>query len=365
MLTLDGQIRADGQSATTDYGGGGSGGAIWATVGTLRGSGHFQADGGDGTGGSYSCGGGGGRIAVEYLAAGEFNGFAASSAHGGTGSISAYNGHDGSVLFVDTSVLNHRLTIYQDLAWGPMTGTFASISLMNGAWGSLGEDSLLQVDETVLVDEGSILELGGGTTLRVDASLSVSHGSTVLARGKDIAGQVEGAWVGRGVTIEASNLLLDVTSVLSADAQGYAGGHLLPGQGPGAGAVASYAAGGAGYGGAGGAGTGTVSGGQPYGSARRPTHLGSSGGEGTSGYASTRGGNGGGALRLVVPGVFLLDGLVSAKGEDGSGDYCSGGAGGSIWIDAGELTGTGSLSADGGAAGTGAGGGGAGRIAVY
>jgi len=95
------------------------------------------------------------------------------------------------------------------------------------------------------------------------------------------------------------------------------------------------------------------------------------------------GGNGGGAVHLVVGGVLHLDGDVLATGADGvavsywqevTGDYKGnrsggGGAGGSIWVEAERLEGRGRIRANGGVAqvgedATGSGGGG-GRVALH
>jgi hypothetical protein len=64
-LTVDGAITASGSGDA----GGGSGGSIWITTGTIAGAGTLKADGGYGS--NYYCygqcgGGSGGRIAVHY-----------------------------------------------------------------------------------------------------------------------------------------------------------------------------------------------------------------------------------------------------------------------------------------------------------
>ena len=65
-LTLDGTIRANGQSAAEKtLHGGASGGSILIHVETLEGSGSIEADGGAG-GGAGGGGGSGGRIAIHY-----------------------------------------------------------------------------------------------------------------------------------------------------------------------------------------------------------------------------------------------------------------------------------------------------------
>ena len=81
VLTVDGQISADGEPGLQDDSGGGSGGSIWVTAGTLAGNGQFTADGGAGE--LYGGGGGaGGRIAL-YAHANAFFGLATASGAGG------------------------------------------------------------------------------------------------------------------------------------------------------------------------------------------------------------------------------------------------------------------------------------------
>ena len=83
------------------------------------------------------------------------------------------------------------------------------------------------------------------------------------------------------------------------------------------------------------------------------------------GYNST-GGYGGGAIELLVSGTLTNNGSVSANGTAGT--YCGGGgAGGSLYIGANTLMGTGTFSAAGGAYSSyfSADGGGGGRVAIY
>jgi hypothetical protein len=81
VLTVDGEITANGEPGLQDNSGGGSGGSIWVTAGALAGGGQFAADGGAGD--LYGGGGGaGGRIAL-YSYADVFFGLAAASGAGG------------------------------------------------------------------------------------------------------------------------------------------------------------------------------------------------------------------------------------------------------------------------------------------
>jgi len=99
-LLLDGELSANGGDAA--YAGGGSGGSIQMHVTTLKGSGTITANGGDSkysNGDVCSCGGGGGRIALYYENASEFN-LANVTAYGGkytTNNNANYNGGAGTI----------------------------------------------------------------------------------------------------------------------------------------------------------------------------------------------------------------------------------------------------------------------------
>jgi hypothetical protein len=88
VLTVDGQLSANGDWGIQDNSGGGSGGSIWVTAGTLVGNGQITADGGEGE--LYGGGGGaGGRIAL-YSHANVFSGLV--SVFGGEGDFQGANG---------------------------------------------------------------------------------------------------------------------------------------------------------------------------------------------------------------------------------------------------------------------------------
>lgn len=141
-----------------------------------------------------------------------------------------------------------------------------------------------------------------------------------------------------------------IKGVLSANGAGYP-----MAEGPGTGGP------GAGHGGLGG-GSPNATGGGRYGSVREPVTLGSGGSKG----GAHAGGAGGGAIRLVASDILEIDGTLSANGIDSPQTKGSGGSGGSLWLSAPTLGGSGLICADGGGCypvgGAGAGGGG-GRIA--
>jgi hypothetical protein len=91
--------------------------------------------------------------------------------------------------------------------------------------------------------------------------------------------------------------------------------------------------------------------------------LGSAGGTG-NGQPGTAGG---GLVQFTVDGTLTLNGAISASGVYNPGGYGGAGSGGSVWITAGTLQGTGTISANGGSTSPSddGGGGGGGRIAVY
>ena len=219
---------------------------------------------------------------------------------------------------------------------------------------------------------GSGLELGGAGTIYFKTG-TAALGTLVIAnrwhenRGSQPT-ELAGVWTFDALIIEsngwlshpltnaldliASNVDVKAGGFLSLNAKGYA-----PGQGPGAGNMIGYGGGG-GYGGDGGSGTSGGLGGAAYGSMANPTDFGSGGGNAW----------GGGALRLRVSQELTVNGIISANGQTTGGKSVggNGGAGGSLWLEAGKLIGRGVISANGGNANTiNAGGGGGGRIAIY
>ncbi len=156
-------------------------------------------------------------------------------------------------------------------------------------------------------------------------------------------------------TVSRLRFLNDVTiasnGTLSANSQGY-----LNDAGDGFGTGRS----GAGYGGKGGQGSTGIPG-DIYGAPDKPDRLGSSGGD----QNSSQPGVGGGALILQVDGVLTVDGTVSANSGRQANHRGGGGSGGSVWLRAYRIAGTGEISANGGAGAlnnNNTGGGGGGRI---
>jgi hypothetical protein len=152
------------------------------------------------------------------------------------------------------------------------------------------------------------------------------------------------------LTVRARTVRVDSGANLDANYCGYPAG-----TGPGAGVGSNYAGGGGGYGGRGGNGQWGERGGRVYGNSAVPTDFGSGGG-----------GAGGGALHVLVTDSIVVNGIISANGVTPPANAgAAGGAGGSIFLQCGVISGRGVISAVGGDGGWCSGGGGGGRIAVY
>ena len=206
------------------------------------------------------------------------------------------------------------------------------------------------------------LIIANGETCSLDAgeytfnNIDVQTGGTLLLHGDTSLGQ--------GVFLHVMNLT--VAGTISTDGQGFTAT-----TGDGAGTInGNSMASGGGHGGMGGQGQSQGNsypspGGPAYGNLYQPESLGSGGGRNT-------GGAGGGAIHLDVNGTLLVNGIISANGNNGAEgwDVAGGGAGGSIWIQANNLIGSGDIRANGGTGGRFpyygpyASGGGGGRIAI-
>ena len=390
-LVLEGVISANGQDGSTDVGGG-AGGSIWVEASLLSGGGRFTANGGIGAG---TCGsGGGGRIAVHCVDRAGFTSPAASTAAGGNGGWSS--GGDGSVAFIQSNLSPPDVDVFTSFhVTSPVSA--GELRLMSGAKGSSSESlnvaklqapsqNTLVLAAAAIITQGTLgegssvdcqqglqmttFEVGGAGSLRIGGgrkleggSLLVKSGGMVVAQTINYAGQVDGVWAGTGAEIDVTSIEVEAGGFILADGEGYgsAGWYDSPGVGPGAGSGGSYSGGGGGggYGGAGGNGHSGAGGGS-YGDVETPTALGSGAGSGWNGYGYYRGG---GALRIVTDSM-VLNGIISANGQDGGTDV-GGGAGGSILVQAGTLTGAGIFQSNGGAGAGSCGGGGGGRVALH
>lgn len=401
-MLLDGQISANsGYVERYTGGGGGSGGSIWILANSLAGVGRIEAEGEDGTiyapdsGPGYRAGNGaGGRVTIDVPVEG--NTFLETGAiyPSGTGNNGvSISSADGTVYWVREDKLsvsggcsNGKDTILEEgdynfdeievtyLASARIVGVHSSLTVGNTIFTGNGTGRLA-VEGTILAPtdftfsggvtlvllnelqgaENITLQGGGGLELPAEARPggAFSLGNITVANG----GRLHLASFDNGdmdftndygVTLQVNNLTVEAGGVVEADGEGYPGG-----MGPGKGANASgqyyEQAGGGGYGGAGGTGAGDNVGGISYGieDIYTPTLLGSGGGNITN-YA--RGGAGGGAFKLEVENALILNGVISSNGKDGNIDTGASGAGsgGSIWIVAPSVTGSGAIQANGG-----------------
>lgn len=322
VLTVAGQLSANGEST---YDSGGAGGSLYLTVGTLAGGGAISAQGGDASYG-LSGGGGGGRIAIYYgssvfsgviSAAGGLGGSNTTAHCGGAGTLytQANSQSVGDLLLDNTGRTNAMET--------PITTPVAyRLTLTN-----------------VTAYATNALTLSG---LRVSTNGLLTH----PFKGPRLQVLVQG------------NAVVEAGGVIGAEGRGYPAN---TGPGAGSGGISWGSSGsGAGHGGQGYASYYGAPGGGTYGSETSPVDYGSGGGGGT--WPN----RGGGAMQLTVEGTLTVDGRVSANADAATGGLDGGGSGGSIWVSASRLNGVGSITANGQDCGYAlAGGGGGGRIAIY
>lgn len=326
IMTLEGKVTANG---TTNLGGG-SGGSIYLTVGTLNGAGRIAANGGQGLGnvsiGHPGGGGGGGRVAIYYGT----NNF--------SGNVTALGGDAWDTPGGAGTILRKRAADAFAQVLIDNGGLMGVTRLHNGLWPPT-EPFLLDLTNSVLVIPMTPLLLAG---LNLTAGAHMTH-DAVFDFNLTILGD---AAIAGGCAINVNG-------------KGYPSD-----KGPGApkavGTPPYEENSGASHGGVGGANGGLP--GSIYDQFDGPTELGS-GADAAAGTIST----GGGAVRLSVGGSLLIDGSITANGTTGGG----GASGGSVYLTVGTFSGGGIISANGGdsignlpIAHIGGGGGG-GRIAIY
>ncbi len=336
-LENNGIIRANGNNGvgggSVYCGGGGAGGFINLTVGELTGVGSISANGGIGgiTGSNGGGGGAGGRIAIYYNSK-SYTGTV--TTYGGTG---YQNGASGSVYIKSNADANGEVIYDNNQNYGAYTyisGTLPNITIRN---------------KTMVVATGTIT----ATSCIVSNNSILTHG--INSNNQEYIVDM----------VVSGNFIIETGGLIDANSRGYTSG-----QGSGKGGSGYYGGGGGAHGGNGGNGTSNT-GGVSYDSVTDPSQIGSGGGSGSNG--DRLGGNGGGGIRLSVSGRLENNGIIRANGNNGVGGgsvYCGGGgAGGFINLTVGELTGVGSISANGGIGGitgsSGGGGGAGGRIAIY
>ncbi|MEK2690752.1 beta strand repeat-containing protein [Bdellovibrio sp. GT3] len=336
-LTVNGTLSSNGFAAWTSGDGGGSGGSLWIIANVLAGNGTISANGGNGNG--SGGGGGGGRIYIKY-GTNSFSGSA--TVNGGTQGTPA--AQLGTLLFVSTSgalACNSAISLPIDASEMPTPA--GDVSVTNGCTLTItGNYSPANVTVTgVSSSVPSTLILKGNVTATGD--LNVTNYGVVNFTTETV--------LYTGYNLSAANITLDATSKFIADGAGYAFNN-----GPGYSASKS----GAGHGGLGGRNSDLTAAGTTYGRAVDPVTVGSGGGN----YLGSTAGAGGGAIRVISTGAFVINGTITAKGTNGTTGNDGGGSGGSISLFAGSFSGAGTITAVGGnsAGTTSGGGGGGGRV---
>ena len=408
-VVLDGEIEANGVSNGGDGGPPGAGGSVFIRAETLLGSGSIDASGGDGIDSCYwlfAPASGGGRVGLDVASLSGFDPLTQITAHGGTvrnceddplryaspgtvlvrtselplGELIVDNGteEDG------TPRLNSKMTFLPPLGSGAIvsfdaTGSDAWITGSEpfrprwvGAWVVLSDSSGadLGLFEVLEVDaSGRALAGGAGAvgppasyrgkyrfdriSLRNDSGVwaddPMTTGDQVFDADASIQGTLEAETliIQSGVTVEArgpqfrlqiaGQLTIESGATLQADEQGYVNG------GAPIGVAGSLDTSGGSHGGTGSHSTANGSAGEVYDSVYRPVLPGGGGAPGSRDQGSA----GGGAIEIVADQV-VLDGEIRALSRNSTGDFDHAGAGGTVSIETGILSGAGSIDVSGG-----------------
>lgn len=315
-LIVDGAITANGLMGSTNNCGGGAGGSILITMnnGRLSGTGTIAVNGGAGEM-PWGGGGGGGRIAIYY----KTNSFAgAMTAFGGAGS-----NHGGAG------------TIY-------LKSLFSSPEVLIANAGTKGAT-------TPLLSAGTYsISISGGGVAYLLTSVQTFNNFVIASN----------AWLTYSNSGSTEYTIFSNAVIQKGGAIALAGMGSNGGSGSGVGGSSSSGAGGSGHGGYGGQGA-AAGGGTSYGSITQPSTVGSGSPSGPSPSVA-----GGASLHLMTTKTLQLDGEINVEGSSAIAANGGGASGGSVWLSAGIFTGTGKITANGGAGKNAGGGGGGGRIAI-
>ena len=223
---------------------------------------------------------------------------------------------------------NSRVVVNGSYTYPPIISSPVSVRSIN--IGS-SEPSSLKISDTLTIAED--FNIFGNATVTSDVPSTIG-GNVTIIDGGTLTHTKNAATEAYKLTLTiAGDMTVDAGGEVNVDEKGYTSA--------GPGRQGSYG------------GRGGKTPGPTYGSITSPTHLGS------GGYDSNE--IGGGAIKLVVTGTTTVEGLMTAKGAP-SNDYNQGaGSGGSIWLTTSNLTGNGTIKADGGDYRAGGGGG---RVAV-
>lgn len=374
-----------GTSNSIHAAGGGSAGSIYISTTNFSGiGGRLTANGGVGgyIAGSWGGSGAGGRVSLSFtndsysggnqnLTVQAYAGVQNNSDAGAAGSVYVnHNGQDRIIVdnntnphvqFVETPVPTGALLFSLDELVTRNNGTLVVEALDTFTVHTNPSRPLSTIDYRLVV-AGTLVIPGGASgnlTIANMGLLEWRRGDSIVVNDLTIQG---GGVLTHSQNNTSQTYLVDVTATnfnlaggkINANYRGYAYDY-----GP-----SGYSASdnGGSYGGKGGEGYGTNSVFAPYGDLRNPSHLGHS-----------RGGRGGGLIRLNVSGTSTINGIVSADGETSVRVYgvnagpFGGGSGGGIYLNTNILAGSvGGFSVNGGSGDASRGGGGSGgRVAVF
>ncbi|RLD17914.1 MAG: hypothetical protein DRI36_02665 [Caldiserica bacterium] len=406
-IVIDGEIKScGGDNKQHDYcwaGGGGAGGSIWIEANKISGKGRIIADGGGavflGSMPQYASpayGGGGGRIAIY---AQELN-FPLENitAYGGSKMVRKPGG-------AGTIYLNiageERLIVKNkfDFEIGARTGvkdedlSFKEVKISSGSYAYF-KNSRISTREFILT--GGKAEFDKNSNLEIENELRIEKGKFITfssVNAGDLIIDKDGYFEGNGsikcnllkiknygvlthrenppnekkyfIDVEARKIEIEKHGKIDVKGKGY---------GPTSEGYGARAMAGGTHGGIGGSGAGRDM--EAYGLIKEPIELGKAG---KNYWSVAKGGRGGGVVKLKAE-EMIIDGVIDVSGNNGGkGQVCwycdwhytGGGAGGSIWIEAGVLKGEGVIVAKGGNAPSRFGNyyasnsGGGGRIAIY
>jgi hypothetical protein len=392
-LVVNGSIKANGGNGLGGGGwhgsAGGSGGSIWINAGEISGSGSISANGGTAPDDSGDGGGGsGGRVAIYHtsnsisdskitanggkpLGLTVFTEWRITNQRGGAGTIYTKSSSQTSGSLRIDNVETGWSSDEKRYAITPIDNTLSLDSLIVKNYARVENNSTINTTDVEisgsgyfynqnssttnytdidwsgghLVDNGgtfSLLSGGGDLTIPSSSYLEINVPRTytsVVVNGTLSHSMNETTAVNKLNLTVSGNFTINSLGLVDVSSKGF-----RYGSGSGAGTMGNGGSGGASHGGYGGNGKTRAGGVVTYGLVGSPTDLGSGGG---CDY-DKRGGQGGGAVKLAIGGDLVVNGDVLANGGNGvggNGNGSGGGSGGSIWIDAGEISGSGSISA--------------------
>jgi competence protein ComGC len=322
VATINGVITVDGTANDASA----AGGSVYISAGTLAGSGSITANGG--YTGYGTQGGAGGRMAVYYITKTFSGSITAYPAGGGSTYSGAGTIFDKPASSIGTLTINSNNLVSAAYTPIPSDSLIGAVSILNRSYALASSTSIVSAD--VILSTSTLIMFGSNSF----KSLTVNSGGTVT-HNVNVSSKVN------YIDLTAPNISVNSGGSINISGKGYAYN-----QGPGKPVTCNA---GSGHGGTG-AGTG---GGPAYDSQTAPADLGSGG--------CQSGSYGGGYVKLIASGALTINGSINANALA----FDAPGSGGGIYLSSGIFSGSGTISANGGATGYSNQGSGGGRIAYY